>query len=96
MLTMDEVTEIRELWHQGYNITQISARTGKDRKTVRSWVNKEDFNLQPPWEKKTRSSRLDPFKPIIDEWLEEDRKTWHKQGHTAYRVFERLQLEQAK
>ena len=36
---------------------------------------------------------LDDYAPLIDKWLEEDRKNWHKQRHTARRVFERLAAE---
>ena len=35
-------------------------------------------------------SKLDPFKPVIQEWLDEDKRHWRKQHHTAKRVYERL------
>ena len=35
-------------------------------------------------------SKLDPFKPVIQEWLDEDKRHWCKQHHTAKRVYERL------
>ncbi|MDH3308511.1 MAG: IS21 family transposase, partial [Acidimicrobiia bacterium] len=36
---------------------------------------------------------MDPFKPIIDGWLEEDQKWPRKQRHTARRVWQRLMTE---
>lgn len=36
---------------------------------------------------------LDPLKPIIDKWLQDDLKAYGKQRHTAKRIFGRLQNE---
>jgi transposase len=41
-----------------------------------------------------RASRLDPFKPVIDEWLVTDLDAPRKQRHTATRIFDRLIKEQ--
>ena len=35
-------------------------------------------------------SKLDPFKPVIHQWMDEDKKHWRKQHHTAKRTYERL------
>ena len=50
---------------------------------------------EPPGYRKTklRSSKLDPFLPIIGEILESDKKVHRKQRHTAQRIFERLRDE---
>ena len=37
--------------------------------------------------------KLDPFKPLIDEWLLADKLAPRKQRHTAKRVFKRLKDE---
>lgn len=37
-----------------------------------------------------RGSRLDAFKPVIDQWLRDDLDAPRKQRHTAKRVFDRL------
>jgi transposase len=37
-----------------------------------------------------RGSRLDEFKPVIDEWLRADLDAPRKQRHTAKRIFDRL------
>ena len=36
---------------------------------------------------------LDPFKETITKWLDEDKKHWIKQHHTARRIYERLVSE---
>ena len=36
---------------------------------------------------------LDEYRPIIEEWLDEDSKTWRKQHHTARRIWQRLRDE---
>ena len=43
--------------------------------------------------RKGRASKLDPYKPVIDSWLLQDRKRRVKQHHTARRVFDRLVAE---
>jgi transposase len=42
---------------------------------------------------KRRSSKLEPFLPIIEEILKSDRQAHRKQRHTAKRIFDRLQGE---
>ena len=44
---------------------------------------------------KRRTSKLDPFLPIIYEILKSDRQVHRKQRHTAKRIFERLRDEHA-
>ncbi len=50
---------------------------------------------EPPGYRRSqpRSSKLDPFLPIIQEILEGDRKVHRKQRHTGKRIFERLRDE---
>ena len=40
-----------------------------------------------------QASKLDPYKPVIDSWLLQDRKRRAKQRHTAKRVYDRLVAE---
>jgi hypothetical protein len=46
----------------------------------------------PPGRKRPppKSTVLDPWKPLIEEWLTADRSAPRKQRHTARRVFQRL------
>jgi hypothetical protein len=92
MLTMTQVHDIRkQYFEEGKTISQISKVTGFDRKTVRSYLNKEDFNSPPESaDKKSSFKKLSVFKSDIDFWLTDDKKAKKKQRHTAKRVFDRL------
>ena len=68
-------------------------KTGADPKTIRKYLSQEDFSPVPPVVQ-AKPSKLDPFKPVIQEWLDEDKKHWRKQHHTAQRIYERLVEEQ--
>lgn len=89
MLTMPQINHIKDLSNCGYRISEISGETGVDPKTIRKYLSKEDFSPVPPVVKE-KPSNLDPFKPVMQEWLVEDKKHWRKQHHTAQRVFKRL------
>jgi transposase len=92
MLTMTQVHDIRKKYfEEGKTISQISKELGFDRKTVRGYLKKDDFNSPPvSAEKKANFKKLSVFKSDIDTWLSEDKKAKRKQRHTAKRVFDRL------
>jgi len=92
MLTMTQVKDIRKMYfEEGKNISQIARETGHDRKTVRGYINKDDWNEEPPKVKKEATfPKLNPYKQDIDTWLIEDKKARRKQRHTAKRVYDRL------
>ena len=73
MLTMSQINNIKDLSQMGCGISEIKRRTGKDRKTIRKYLEQEDFSPQQLKENK-RSSKLDPYKETIKEWLREDEK----------------------
>ncbi len=86
---MNQIDQIKELQRQGYGPTEIAARLNIDRKTTAKYMLKADFSpavgaSQP------RASKLDRWKPQIEQWLEEDRRTRFKQRHTAKRIHHRL------
>ena len=89
---MTEVHDIRELYYdKGENITEIARETGHDRKTVRTYLEKEDWNkTQLGSTPDVAFPKLEPFKGEIDAWLMEDKKAKRKQRHTAQRVYNRL------
>jgi transposase len=89
---MTEVHELRKLYYnEGKSISEISRDTGRDRKTIRMNINKEDWNeIQPKPIPGAIFPKLDPFKEKIDTWLTEDKQAKRKQRHTAKRVYERL------
>ncbi len=89
---MTEINDIRNrFFDKGKNITTIARETGYDRKTVRKYIFRDDWNKELADE--SRPSKLDPFKPLIDSWLENDKHQRRKQRHTARRVFNRLSDE---
>ena len=96
MLPMDQIHRIRQLYYeQGQdNISEIARLTGLNRKTVTKYIDMTDFNEADPMPKKENfCPKLDPFKPLIDQWLEEDKNVRRKQRHTATKVFKRLTRE---
>ena len=74
--TMDQIHHIREMYfQQDKNISEIASETGLNRKTISKYVDMEDFNCQPPTpaSAETHESKLDPFRHLIDEWLQADK-----------------------
>lgn len=96
MLTMDQIHDIRlSYFEKGKSIAEISKEFGKDRKTVRKYLDMEDFNqpLPKPANKQRFCPKLEPYKPFIDAWLEGDKIAPRKQRHTAKHIFNRLRKE---
>lgn len=96
MLTMDQIHDIRfRFYRKGENISQIANALRLDWKTVQKYVDMTDFNesAPKPASEKRLCPKLDPYKPTIDKWLEEDKQAPRKQRHTAKRVFQRLKKE---
>ena len=93
MLKMSQINYIRDLSNSGYRIGEIARKLRLDRKTVRKYLEQEDFSPMPPV-KQPVPSKLDPYKPKIMEWLAEDQHVWQKQQHTARRILDRLRLEE--
>lgn len=89
---MTEAHDIRRLYfEEGRSITQISHDTGRDRKTIRLYLDKADWNEAPPKPPAGADfPKLAPFKADIEEWLLEDKRVKRKQRHTAKRVYDRL------
>ena len=90
---MDQIHHIRELYfEQGYNISEIAKATDTNWKTVAKYVDMADFNepLPVPASKQQFCPKLEPYKQLIDSWLEEDKQHKRKQRHTALKVFNRL------
>ena len=92
MLTTTQIHDIRkQYFEEGKNISEISKETGHDRKTIRWYIEKDDWNTPKPKVLPVAEfPKLDPFKADIDEWLTEDKKAKRKQRHTARRVYDRL------
>ena len=67
MLRGKDVNDIIELKRQGLSISDISALTGCDPKTIRKYLDNPQTPRYGP--RQQRPSRLDPFKPYLQERL---------------------------
>jgi transposase len=90
---MSYINSIKEQAALGYKAGEIAKKLKLDIKTVKKYLAKEDFSPTPPLVTEI-PSKLDPYKGIIDKWLEEDKENWYKQQHTAKRIMDRLREEQ--
>lgn len=89
MVETPKIHDIRERYEEGCSISQIASDLGLDRKTVRKYVNMDDFSPKVPVKRK-RASILDSHRGYVDEILEADQYIRRKQRHTARRIYERL------
>lgn len=89
MISMSTVNSIRQQRRDGHSVTDIAKMNGVSRDTVYKYLQMDDFSPSPP-RKRASASKLDPYKAIIGQWLEEDSKSWRKQRHTARKIWRRL------
>jgi len=90
VLSMDKqnyLTNLREF--EGLSLRKICERSGHHFNTVKKYVDKEDWN-EGYAPRKERTSRLDPLKPILDEWIKEDLKRRRKDRRTATKMYNDL------
>lgn len=82
----------KAFFEEGLNVSELAERFSHDRKTIRKYLDKEDWNEPVPTtpENVKKFPKLKPYIKDIDEWLEEDKQARRKQRHTARRVFNRL------
>ena len=92
MVGMPRVQSIRRLRRNGESVASIARKTHVSEPTVRKYLAKEDLSAVPSV-RKPRASVIDPYLPVIEQWLAEDRANWRKQRHTATRIWERLRDE---
>lgn len=91
---MTQINYIRNLYfNEGKTKAEISRITKLDIKTVRKYIEKQDFNLEISKPHNFGISILDPFKEIIDKWIEDDKIMRKKQRHTATKIYDRLRNE---
>ena len=90
---MSTINEIRDYcYKQGYSINKIHLKTGIAHKTIRKYLEKEDFNIPGPI-KRYKVSKLEAYYDVIDTWLKNDKLLKPKQRHSAQRVYARLLAE---
>lgn len=88
---MDKIDDIRKLGRHGASVASIARDTGVSEPTVRRYLRKVDLSERPPSPGRApESPTLEPYRALVDSWLEEDARCWSKQRHTAQRVYDRL------
>jgi len=93
MISMSDVNSMRQMRRDGESVASIARAVGVSRDTVYKYLKKDDFSPDPPRVVISRPSKLDPYKPLIQEWLDQDVTNWKKQRHTARRIWQRLRDE---
>ncbi len=92
MLDMPTIQSIRARRAKGETIAEIAEHEGVSAPTVRKYLAMKDFSPDLP-AKQQKASIIDPYKDIIEGYLDEDERSWHKQRHSAKRIHERLVTE---
>ena len=90
MIQVDEKETIRRFYFiQRHSIREIAKELHHSRRTVKKAITDAsvpEYHLTVA----RRSPVMDPFKAIIEKWLEEDKSQPKKQRHTAHRIYTRL------
>jgi transposase len=93
MISMSKVNDIRRMRREGKSVAEIARLVGVCRDTVYRYLAEDDLSPRMPV-RAGRGSKLDPYRPLIESWLDEDRECWRKQRHTAHRIWVRLTEEE--
>ena len=81
MIDYDTYRRIHHLHRaEGLNVAQIARSLAMDPRTVREWLDEPTFR---PRKKAPRPSKLDPYKPVIRQWLE-------RHPYSGTQIFQRL------
>lgn len=87
MLEVVEIDYIRFLGDKkDYSYAEIARKIGCDPRTVKRYLEIEDWNSSEAPVQKREAPVMDPVKPIIDQWLVEDLKKKKKYRRTAKRI----------
>lgn len=92
MTGMPRIQSIRRMRRNGESIAAIARKQHVSEPTVRKYLRMDDLSEKPPV-RRTRGSVIDPYLPLVERWLAEDRASWRKQRHAATRIWERLRDE---
>lgn len=80
MINMSTVNSIRQQRRGGFIISDIAKMSGVSHDTVYKHLAQDDFSPRPP-ARRSAPGKLDPYKPVICRWLEDDARNWRKQRH---------------
>ena len=86
MISMPRIQSIRQLRRNGESIASIARKVGAGEPTVRKYLEAGDLSPKPPVRKR-RASAIDEYVPAIEQWLAEDRGTWHRRRHVFCQIF---------
>ena len=75
--------------YEGLNLAEIVEKTGHNFRTVKKYVDREDWNEEYK-PRKERVSLLEPLKATIDEWITEDLKRGRKYRRTGTKIYNDL------
>lgn len=78
MINEEELMDIRALHRQGRTYAEIGRELGRDWRTVKRYV---EEGAQPVYRRRRRPSILDPYKPLIDQWLAREPRLQAKRIH---------------
>lgn len=88
---MPLIESIRRKYQEGVPITQIAKEENVDYKTVRKYIDMEDFSQNIEDYVRTQKAKIiDPYVEELTNLLNENKKNWHKQRLTSQRVFDIL------
>ena len=90
-MTTRKILQIQRLRNeQRMSVVQIAAKMGYCIDTIYKYLKVDCDNPKDPTPSPEKESIAVQYEPIIRQWLTEDKKHFHKQRHTAKRVYDRL------
>ena len=89
MLTVDHYDLIRQNLRDGMSQRKVAKQLGHSRNTV---AKAAQHNLPPGYRMSRERSKpaIEPFTHIIDQWIDDNKKTRHKQRQIAKKIYQRL------
>jgi transposase len=90
MTRQSYLSNLRE--YEGKSLREIASQTGHHFNTVKKYADKEDWNKEYK-PRKERVSKLEPLKPVIDEWIQEDMKRKRKHRRTGTKIYNDLKAD---
>jgi transposase len=90
MKRQNYLSNLRE--YEVMSLRDIASQTGHHFNTVKKYADKEDWNKEYK-PRKERITRLEPLKPIIDEWIKEDMKRKRKHRRTGTKIYNDLKID---
>lgn len=84
MTGMPQIQSIRRMGRNGESVASIARKQHVSGPTVRKYLRMDDLSEKPPVRKR-RGSVVDPYPPLIERWLAEDRGSCLSSNKSACR-----------